>query len=513
MSTHAPTISGYTYLEPLGTGGFADVYLYEQGLPSRKVAVKVVKEPTVDEAGLEQFYTEANVMAQLSGHHAIVEVYTAGVSDDGRPFIVMEYCPPPTLGDRYRSEQISVTEALDVGIRIASAVETVHRAGILHRDIKPHNILTSAFGAPKLTDFGIASTGGEDISYGMSVPWAPPESFLETPPSDVRSDVYSLAATIYTLLAGRSPFEVPGAANDNPVLMDRVERQPVPRLTRPDVPQSLSRVLSQAMAKRMEDRPRTALDLAKQLQDVQAELSQAQTRAEVYDASPDAAEVVEDDQRTFIRPVKIILPELPDRPGTLLRPRFVSPVADHTQQRARPADETRSRPRVQRTDADAPPTVDEPAAGSSEGQQQSTRRRTPVVIGGAAALLLAGVVVAVVIILGGDDDDGEDDRTFAAVTDEPNALADYVPPPADFRADVSTKGEVTFRWKNPEPQKGDLFGIQYEIANASQPVARQKKASLTVDAGRGDIVCGQVTLIRSNGTASQPSDRVCKQAS
>lgn len=510
MNGPAPTISGYTYVEPLGTGGFADVYLYEQRLPSRKVAVKVVKEPTVDEAGLEQFYTEANVMAQLSGHHAIVEVYTAGVSDDGRPFIVMEYCPPPTLGDRYRSEQISVTEALDTGIRIASAVETVHRAGILHRDIKPHNILTSAFGAPKLTDFGIASTGGEDVSYGMSVPWAPPESFHETPPAGVRSDVYSLAATIYSLLAGRSPFEVPGGVNDNPVLMDRVERQPAPRLTRPDVPQSLSRVLAQAMAKSLEERPPSALDLAKQLQDVQAELSQAQTRAEVYDASPGAVGVVEDDPRTFIRPVKIILPELPDRPGTLLRPRFLSPVADDTQHRAGPSDDTRSRPPAHSSAPEAP-AVEEPAP--SVDQQPSGRRRAPVVAGGTAALLLVGAIAIAMIALGGDDDAGEDDPTFAAVTEEPDAVADYVPPPTDLRADVSTTGEVTFRWTNPEPRRGDLFGIHYEVANAAQPTARAKKPSLTVDADPGDIVCGQVTLIRSNGAASQPSDRVCERAS
>src|SRR5690606_8484391 len=118
--------------------------------------------------------------------------------------------------------------------------ETAHRAGILHRDIKPANILVTEYNRPALTDFGIATTADSvDSSAGMSIPWSPPESFADVPESGVRSDVYALGATIYTLLAGRSPFEIPGGRNGGADLIQRIETQAAPRLERADTPESL----------------------------------------------------------------------------------------------------------------------------------------------------------------------------------------------------------------------------------------------------------------------------------
>ena len=110
-----PTLAGFTYLDVLGSGGFADVYLYEQHLPRRRVAVKVMLEGRMAGGAAEQFAAEANVMALLSTHPAIVTIYQAGVSDDGRPYLVMEYCPRPNLQVRSRAAAFSVAEALRAG--------------------------------------------------------------------------------------------------------------------------------------------------------------------------------------------------------------------------------------------------------------------------------------------------------------------------------------------------------------------------------------------------------------
>ena len=208
-----PGLSGFTYVRPLGAGGFADVFLFEQNLPRRPVAVKVLLEDVVDENVLRMFNAEADVMARLSAHPSILTIHEASVSADGRPYLVMEYCPT-SLTHRYRREEIPVAEVLQLGVKIGSALETAHRAGLLHRDIKPSNILVTAFGSPVLSDFGIAAAveGRPDTEevFAMSVPWSAPEVVDERVSGSIAAEVWSLGATVYSLLAGRSPFERPG---------------------------------------------------------------------------------------------------------------------------------------------------------------------------------------------------------------------------------------------------------------------------------------------------------------
>src|SRR3712207_2194948 len=207
-------------------------------LPRRSVAVKVLLDRTLGPDVRARFGTEADLMARLSHHPSIVTIHQAAVAADGRPYLVMEYCSRPGLGARYRTERMAVAEVLRIGIRLASAVETAHRAGILHRDIKPANVLITDFGWPALTDFGIAATPGWSPSsaVGMSIPWSPPELLAADPTGDARADVYSLGATVYALLAGRSPFEGPGGANGAADLVARIERSPLPVIGRTDVP-------------------------------------------------------------------------------------------------------------------------------------------------------------------------------------------------------------------------------------------------------------------------------------
>src|SRR5690606_29790364 len=140
LPSSPPILPGFSYLHVLGSGGFADVFLYEQNMPRRPVAVQVMLRAVVTDQVRQTFQAEANVMAQLSAHPAILTVYEASVSADGRPYLVMELCSPG-LASRYRAERIPVPEVLRIAIKIGSAIEAAHRAGVLHRDIKPSNIL------------------------------------------------------------------------------------------------------------------------------------------------------------------------------------------------------------------------------------------------------------------------------------------------------------------------------------------------------------------------------------
>jgi Protein kinase domain len=266
-----PDLPGYRFIRHLGAGGNAQVYLYEQDLPHREVAVKVLDESALSEAARRRFTAEANVTAGLAHRH-IVQVFDAKVTDDGRPYIVMPYYPQPNLSVRARRAHLSAAEVLRIGIQIGSAVETSHRRGVLHRDIKPQNILTDSYGEPALTDFGIATTKGGDGPEGLSVPWSPPEILYGTGTGDQRSDVYSLGATLWHVLAGRSPFEQPGGDNKPFALMGRIKSDPVPPTGRADVPDSLERLLRQTMAKDPAARPQTAMEFIRGLQSVEQEL-------------------------------------------------------------------------------------------------------------------------------------------------------------------------------------------------------------------------------------------------
>lgn len=309
-----PALAGYEFERLLGSGGFADVFLYRQFRPQRSVAIKVLLSSVLDETVRRQFDAEANVMATMSTHPSIVTIHQADVSADHRPYIVMEFCSRPNYGVRFRKERISVSEAIRVGVQIAGAVETAHRAGILHRDIKPANILVTDYNRPALTDFGIsiATAHGEDVedSQGMSIPWSPPEFFSDPPRADVRSDVFALAATVYSLLASQTPFERRGQRNTAADLISRIEKEPLRPLERPDVPPELNRVLAIAMAKNPDGRYDSALAFGRALQQVEQVLALPVTQMDVLDdrGAPASLTGEEDelDSHTRIRRVTTI---------------------------------------------------------------------------------------------------------------------------------------------------------------------------------------------------------------
>lgn len=210
VPTAPPRITGFGYVRPLGSGGFADVYQYEQDMPRRVVAVKVLRSSITEARDRSDFEAEADAMARLSSHPSIVSVYSTGVSADGRPYIAMEFCPE-SMRELTRNRPAYLQTVLDAGVRLAGALETAHQAGILHRDIKPSNVLLTAADRPALTDFGISMLQGRHSSeaseQALSVPWASPEVLSGATTGTVASEIWSLGATLYTFAAGFPPFE------------------------------------------------------------------------------------------------------------------------------------------------------------------------------------------------------------------------------------------------------------------------------------------------------------------
>ncbi|QMU97062.1 serine/threonine protein kinase [Microbacterium esteraromaticum] len=292
ISSPPPTLAGYSYVRPLGSGGFADVFLYEQDMPRRVAAVKVLLADAVNPDVLRAFNAEADISARLSAHPSIVTIYQASISADGRPYFAMEYCPD-TMSARYRKAPVPIAEVLDAGVRIAGALETVHRAGLLHRDIKPSNVLINSLGSPVLADFGIAAAvvdAGESDVFAMSVPWSSPEVLQERVTGSVPSEIWSLAATLYTLLAGRTPFEVDDrASNSRDQLRQRIIRARYTPIPVPGMPPILDQILAAAMHRDPARRFASMEEFADRLRWAQYELGIAPTAFEAASAEWAAA--------------------------------------------------------------------------------------------------------------------------------------------------------------------------------------------------------------------------------
>jgi len=208
--TSAPDIPGYQVTGILASGGFATVYQCWQATVGREVAVKIDNRVLASERDRRRFIREVTAAGRLSGHPYVIEVYDAGTLRDGRPFLAMELCPAGSLDSLVREHgQMTGAQVRDIGIRIADALAAAHGAGVLHRDIKPGNILVNRYGMVGLADFGLASIlapeGELTVTRETLTPaYASPESFRMAEPT-VAGDIYSLAATLYALLAGRPP--------------------------------------------------------------------------------------------------------------------------------------------------------------------------------------------------------------------------------------------------------------------------------------------------------------------
>lgn len=516
-----PRLPEFDYVKLLGSGGFADVFLFQQHMPRRQVAVKVLLDTDLSDASITRFRTEANAMAELSDHPAIVSIYGAGVSPEGRPYLVMEYCPRPNLQVRHRQSLFSEAETLRIGVQIAGAIETAHRAGILHRDVKPANILTTNYGLPVLTDFGIAATAtsGGEVS-GLSIPWAPPELFASTAEAAATTDVYALAATLYTLLAGRSPFERPGQSNSSVELISRIQSDPVSPIDRADVSEALQQVLRRAMAKAPGERYPTAIQFAHALQRVQIESGLQPTRLDVAEPEFSVDRIADDDESTRIRSITEIdlgstghtgpttddqrtlgrreqQPSSRPRPASLAMPEY--PAPEDTQLRTPVA------PPQAAATQDSPPARPSTLSAPQPGPVASKRQW---IVWAAVAVALLGVGgFAVTQLIDGAPDPGPAPPTSASAA--PVDPLNVGRPPQVEDLQVSVAGEVaTFTWSNPDPLDGDQYSWRQQILGGLSDPQRIDEPTLEITLDADAPVCIEVSLVRSNGRASDPQE-VC----
>lgn len=289
MSTIDAGLRAYTEVAVIGRGGSATVYRARQPEFGRDVAVKVLAGPADPLVG-DRFHAECSALGALSGHPNIVAVYEAGSGPDGDLFVVMEHLPGGSLGDRVAlGGPIGWQQAVSIGVELAGALESAHRAGVVHGDVTPGNVLFSRFGVPKLTDFGMA--GGQDGGPSSGGLWGTPAHVsperLAGRPAGPRADVYGLASTIHTLLTGAAPFVRPTDAGLAP-LVARTAEEPPPDLRSRGVPTDLCAVLERALAKDPDDRQSGAAQFGRQLQAVQAAAGLPITPM-VLEAEPDAA--------------------------------------------------------------------------------------------------------------------------------------------------------------------------------------------------------------------------------
>ncbi|WP_214410387.1 serine/threonine-protein kinase [Sphaerisporangium fuscum] len=268
----APEVPGYEVLGILGQGGFGVVYRALQLAVRREVALKVDNRVLVSERDRRRFMREVTSAGALSGHPHVADVYDAGVLGDGRPYIVLELCPNGSLSDRLRREgPLPPAEVRDIGVRIADALAAAHAAGVLHRDVKPANILVNGYGMVALSDFGLAATahgeGEASVTRESLTPaFGPPEAFELAEPSPA-GDVYSLAATLYALLSGRPP-RFPESGVVNIAMIVALHRRPIPEI--PGVPPELTAVLRAGMASDLRERTPSAAALRDALAEIPA---------------------------------------------------------------------------------------------------------------------------------------------------------------------------------------------------------------------------------------------------
>jgi len=466
LPSDPPVLPGFSHVHVLGSGGFADVFLYEQNMPRRQVAVKVMLSEVVNDQVRQMFQAEANLMAQLSAHPSILTVYQASVSSDGRPYLVMELCSS-TLSQRYRTERLSVPEVLRIAIKIGSAIETAHRAGVLHRDIKPSNILTTAYGHPVLSDFGIAATLSESENLeavGMSIPWSAPEVLMDETAGTIESELWSYAATVYSLLAGRSPFEVPGESNKSTDLISRINRAKPHSTGRSDVPASVERALNRAMSRKPDSRQGSVLELVHELQVVESELGLSQTPIEVAMDDWALATVADLEERTRVRS------------GQALP---VSSAERRKRRRSAAIDES-----FGPIESDG---VDDRMPRRKTGSNPSPRGS------GMPAVAWVGVVVAALIVILGAT------ATFTQL----QARSSGIPTVSDIGATVAND-VVEFSWADPGIELGDSYKI---TTTDGQPPVQQRESSFVVTAESGQNVCISVTVTRDGKTGSSSAQK------
>ena len=262
--------AGFGDAEVIGRGNFGVVYRCIQERVDRLVAVKVLAAISVEDRA--RFVREQQAMGRLTGHPNIAALLQVGELEGGAPYLVMPYCERGSVQAAIaRAGRLAVAEVLRLGVKVAAALDSAHRLGIVHRDVKPANILFTDYGEPALCDFGIARVIGAFETDTGAVAGSPaytaPEVISGAVPSTA-SDVYGLGATLFAALTGHTAFE--RRVGENVVAQFlRITREPVPDLREQGVPEDIAEAIGAAMARDPGERP-SPLQLARRLQQAQA---------------------------------------------------------------------------------------------------------------------------------------------------------------------------------------------------------------------------------------------------
>ncbi|WEV59373.1 serine/threonine-protein kinase [Bifidobacterium sp. ESL0728] len=479
----APTIPDCDFIRELGSGSTADVYLYRQHNLNREVAVKVGKSRQ-DRSFDEAFQKEAKIMAQLSAHPYIVSIYGSGLTPrTSLPYLVLEYAPHGSFKEIMRSRRLTVAEVLDLGVKLTGALQTAHRHGIIHRDIKPANILVTSANQPALSDFGISTSIYEAKSRtGFSVPWAPPEVLTGKGGGTETSDIYSLAATLYGLLAGKSPFEYVFHPRTQNELAQHIVSDQLPKNAIPNVPKEVEQILLKAMNKDPDARYLSAQQFGRAMQQAQENCG--------LNVTPFVAEGCS---------------EFP---------------AHHTTPQSNKGRLT--------------PTVATP---------ERKRSKKPLIIA-IAALAAVAIIVAtfVFVVMPRTDSKKSDERTRINTmqtphndntnsegtkkskknaTNQDNAPKDDITsedagaavPQATNLVGTSEGRNVTFTWSNPAPKAGDTYAWA-EVQDGSATsgiqtsIVKEPKVTLNVASGKPQT-CIQVSIVRADGHMSASPAMAC----
>ena len=478
-----PILEGYEFIRPIGSGGTASVFLYHQQMPDRLVAIKVSSKPGTTGRASDRFLHEANFLARLSANPYILSLYEAGITDDERWYLVCEYAPGGNYKTLMRTHPLDPERVTDLGVKMASALYTAHRNGIIHRDVKPANMLVTTQELPVLADFGIAATiYATPDARGFSVPWAPPEVLSGQSGGSEASDIYSLGASLFGLLAGRSPFEYGYDVHDHDELANAIITQPLPRITNQDVPDDLELTLRTSLAHDPEDRYFSALDMARDLQSVQ--------------------------ERHYGHVTPVIAPDTPA----------------YSQRRSRRSTVRRPHPRstsVARAGAASGSSGSGRAWAPRTGAPRRSAARSPAWRWAGLALIviacMAGAFLLLRPMLGRD---ARHSGLDPGVTSTPSqgqptpsggqpTVQGPVPSPQDLHGSYSG-ATVTFQWRNPDPQPGDHY-VWKPVSQGNDDVeltdTDEARATLRQVAGRQ--TCIQVSIVRANRQISQSPAIAC----
>ncbi|MEK6325766.1 MAG: protein kinase [Acidobacteriota bacterium] len=267
------TISPYRIVSKLGAGGMGEVYLAEDTRLDRKVAIKFLpSNATSDQQAKKRLIREAQAAAKLD-HSNICSIYEVG-EEDGRSFIVMQYVEGETLARLIARQPLELREALDIAVQMADALAEAHSRGIIHRDIKPQNVMVTARGQVKVLDFGLAKlvqpprvTESEAATQSLltdpgliigTVPYMSPEQ-IRGETLDARSDIFGFGSVLYEMLSGRTPFSAGTAAE---TISSILTREPAPLVRyAPGLPEELQRIVRKCLAKDKRRRYQSARDL------------------------------------------------------------------------------------------------------------------------------------------------------------------------------------------------------------------------------------------------------------